>query len=664
MTVGPVLPAGDDAFDGVESVRGHMFSCQKLDGRLMSVIAARDICNRCNPNENPSSYKNCQHAALGVLGALGRLAGHGGSDSARVAAFDAIGMVLFGVEEEKAALIFQNSEVLDSIVQAIDRSLNTEMVVSQPERQSALYCLLQLSHLECLHGVLAPLLSRVRDLLLDPLSLHAVKADSLSVLSSFAARPSSPIAATMDEYTLQEATVQLAANDPEHCLSLGLLLADLKDYGLLDQGDRFAAALHSLRHEHGFMDHFKAALAASVKGQQWPEGSNCYPSMERMTWCAAHLTELGALKELEDIASLLIEASLLSQGAEKPAIMALRQLAELPAAFRAIESCKEFMQMLHNQEEMEEAIQLLEYMKRMQRTMIVWCSDLSPMSQAAMLMAAQSHLSKAVEWREATREIPQESSLHTLCRLESWQFGTYGYMPLLGRAAWLWSEESPDMRLALCFGAFKRLLTERRQQRTEFTEELQMLNSEALTLRQGSVVQRGPEALMSLALKWNRRDLSGISEGCGSPGEMKVAEEVLSYMEWFEELHKVLLHGLVLPQLLPPAEVEETDVYMEVHKARCEAEVMLLQLENDLSKKMKTKRLCGDRLTLADLYGASVLRVAEIIGQEWFRYPSVSQYLDSIDLLPGCAETFQKLKTVIDEARQHIRASGTAMILV
>merc|ERR1711988_1988450 len=112
------------------------------------------------------------------------------------------------------------------------------------------------------------------------------------------------------------------------------------------------------------------------------------------------------------------------------------------------------------------------------------------------------------------------------------------------------------MHLALCFGAFKRLLTEKKQQRMNaFSNELQMLNSEALTLRQGSVVRCGPEALTYLALKWNRRDLSGISEGCGNPGEIKVAEEVLSYMEWFEELHKVLLHGLVLPQLFPPSEV-------------------------------------------------------------------------------------------------------------
>jgi hypothetical protein len=664
MTVGPVLPAGNDAFDGVESVRGHMFSCQKLDGRLMSIVAARDICNRCNPSENPSSYKNCQHAALGGLGALGHLAEHGATDSARVAAFDAIGMVLFGVAEEIAEPVFQNHEVLDAVICAIDRSLNVDVVVSQPERQSALYCLLQLSQLECLHGVLAPLLSRVRDLLLDPLSLHAVKADSLSVLSSFAARPSSPIATTMDEDTLEEATVQLAAGNPEHCLALGLLLADLKDYGLLDGGDRFADALHRLRHEHDFMGHFKAALAASVIGHQWPEDSNCFPSIERMTWCAAHLTELGAVKELQDSAPLIIEASLLCQAAEKPAFMALRHLAEIPVVFQAIESRKEFMQMLEAQE-IEEANELQEYVKRMRRTMIVWCCELSPMSQAAKLMAAQSHHSKAVQWREAVSLIPEESSLDTLRRLENWHFGTYGHMQLVGRVAWLWSEESQETRLGMCFSAFKRLLIEKKQQRKHaFSEELQMLNGEALTLRQGSVVRRGPEALMHLALKWNRKDLSGITEGCGSPAEMQLAEEVLGYMELFEELHNILLHGLILPQIYPPAEVEESDVYMEVHKARCEAEAMLLQLENDLALKKKMKRLCGDRLTIADLYAVSVLRVGDIIGQEWFRYPSISQYLDSMALIPGYAEAFESLKIVIDDTQQRIRSSGNSMILV
>merc|ERR1712224_1088421 len=179
-----------------------------------------------------------------------------------------------------------------------------------------------------------------------------------------------------------------------------------------------------------------------------------------------------------------------------------------------------------------------------------------------------------------------------------------------------------------------------------------MLNGDTLTLRQGSVVRRGAEALMYLALKWNRKDLSGISEGCGSPAEMQLAEQVLVYMERFEELHKVLLQGLVLPQISPPAEVEESDVYMEVHKARCEAEAMLLQLDSDLATKMKMKKLCGDRLTIADLYAVSVLRVGEIIGQEWFRYPSISQYLDSMALLPGYAEAFGSLQIVIFESQQ------------
>lgn len=139
---------------------------------------------------------------------------------------------------------------------------------------------------------------------------------------------------------------------------------------------------------------------------------------------------------------------------------------------------------------------------------------------------------------------------------------------------------------------------------------------------------------------------------------------MLSYIEWFEELHKILLHGLVFPQLLFPTHVEESDVYIAVHKARAEAEGMLLHLENDLSTKMRMKRLCGDRLTIADFYAAAVLRVGEIIGQDWSRYPSIAQYVDSLDLLPGYADTFQRLQTVIDESRHKIRASGSTMILV
>jgi len=78
---------------------------------------------------------------------------------------------------------------------------------------------------------------------------------------------------------------------------------------------------------------------------------------------------------------------------------------------------------------------------------------------------------------------------------------------------------------------------------------------------------------------------------------------------------------------------------------------MLLHLENDLSTKMRTKRLCGDRLTIADFCAAAILKVAEIIGQDWYRYPNIAQYVDSLDLLPGYADAFQRLQTVIDESR-------------
>jgi len=232
-------------------------------------------------------------------------------------------------------------------------------------------------------------------------------------------------------------------------------------------------------------------------------------------------------------------------------------------------------------------------------------------------------------------------------------------MPLIGRVAWLWSEELPNVQLALCFSAFKRLRAEKKQQRNALKDELHLTAGEPLTIRQGSFVRRGTEALVYLALKWNRPDLAANVIG----GEAHASEEVLAYLEWLEELYRIFLHGLAFPQLLPPAGVDEIDVCMEVQKARCEAERMLLQLENDLATK-SNKRLCAGRLTIADLFAIAVLKVADLIGQEWFKYPSISQYVDSLDLLPGCTETFQKLKNAIDEARHKMRESNTGMITV
>lgn len=675
MTVGPVLPAGNDGFEGVEAVKDYIRSAQKsgmTDNGKISAASARGIANRCNPCENPSSYRNCQRAALGAMAPLAALAAHSSSDSERVAAFDAIGMVLFGAEDDVAGTVVQDVKVANTLIEALAQALDVGRPVSQPERQAALHCMRSLATLESFENHLIALIEYVRAVLLDNQSLKALKADALSVFSSFATRPNCKpvVAAAMDAATLSVVMEELVPESAEYCLSFGLLVADILDFGLLESGDRFVQALNILQSQHGFLEHFHDALEASVHHREWPVGTNCFPSMPRMSGCALRLTELGMRKQLTRAAPSLLTMTETCEAAEEPALVALRQLAEVPSVFSVVAAHRSFLKTL----ESGEAVELLAYIERMHRTPIVWFSDFSALSQAARLMASQCHQSKVVDWRKASAlgtavTVSEEDALEEMRQLEVWRFNAVeGRMRMLKQAAWLWAADVPNAHVSMCFDAFKCLLGERQSRLSMLDPELSALGGEALTLRDGAMVCRGAEVLSYLAQKWGRHDLSG-KFWCGeqdNPEEAKVAAEINARIEWLEMLHKVLLHGVIFPQVLPPEEAQEMDVYMEIHQARREAEMLLMELDADLAsaqcRKGQAIRLCAGRLTLADFVAAAVLRVGCLIGQDWARYPNVQAYLDSLVCLPGYSEVFQGVHKLEMMTQKKVRARGPIVV--
>jgi len=300
--------------------------------------------------------------------------------------------------------------------------------------------------------------------------------------------------------------------------------------------------------------------------------------------------------------------------------------------------------------------------------------DFSPLSQAARLMASQCHQSKVVAWRKASAlvtavTVSEEDALEEMRQLEAWRFdGVESRMGMLKQAAWLWATDVPNAHVSMCFDAFKRLLGERQNRVNVLDPELGALGGEALTLRDGAMVCRGAEVLGYLAQKWGRHDLSG-KFWCGeqdNPEEAKAAAEISARIEWLEVLHRVLLHGVVFPQVLPPEEAQEMDVYMEIHRARREAEVLLMELDADLAsapcRKGQAIRLCAGRLTLADFVAAAVLRVGCLIGQDWGRYPNVQAYLDSLECLPGYMEVFEGMHNLEVMTQKKVRARGPIVV--
>jgi len=413
--------------------------------------------------------------------------------------------------------------------------------------------------------------------------------------------------------------------------------------------------------EHGFVCYAHAALAAAARGHEWPQGRGCFPSVQRMASCVACLATHGMSAQLVDAVPLLLDLVESSVDAEAPALTALKQLAVVPSVFKVIESRRGFLQLLRTLRS-SEASSLAAHLQRMHSTPIVWTSGLCPLSRAVKLMAAQcAESTDQAEWHNAVAA-SKKDPLEIMRHLEGWDLDT-AYARKLAPASWLWGNSIPEVTLALCFGAFKSLVEGRQRRAAVLVNEVSMLAGHSTVLRHGGTVQHGTSVLSYLSQKWGRHDLSG-KFWCGqsdNPEEADVMMEVSLRIEWFEQLHRVILHGLVFPQLFPHKDASESDIWAEVDQAWREAKELLLDLEKDLAHHPR-RWLCAGRLTIADLVAAAVLSTGDLLGQDLSRYPFIHAYERELRSLPGYGEAFAEHKKAVAAARGKVNVQRAIIV--
>merc|ERR1719387_1331114 len=470
MTVGASLPNGLESLAGVELVKNCSESVAKMvaSGNLRGSLSIRELAGKCNAYENPLSYKHCQEAAFTIIPELATIAGAGDRDDTRIAAFEAIGIIVFNAKDEDAETLWANTEAVGKIEAAIRKALATEgvHVPMQPEQMAASYCLLSLSYLPGACVPLASLVPCAWDMLGCSLTASPVRAHAVSFLQSLTLQRGDPelVGATVDTAALQTTMNALTADHAaiqEDCLSLGMLLV-----GLLGVDVYMIDMLQRLNTEHDFFPCFCAAFEAATKEREWPAGSNRFPSASRMARSSLQLADHGFSRRLLPIVPLLMDLAEAGQG-EDAAIQCLHLAVQaLPAAFRMVDERPSFLRDL---DESEHCVALKNYMKHMHRTLRVWTTGASDLSCAVRLLCAQCHQStREVEWCEALANGSNANSSVLLGEVDGWSPAS-GALPrdstlaVLGGASWLWATSTDQaVMVGLCFGAFRRAVFERR----------------------------------------------------------------------------------------------------------------------------------------------------------------------------------------------------------
>lgn len=132
--------------------------------------------------------------------------------------------------------------------------------------------------------------------------------------------------------------------------------------------------------------------------------------------------------------------------------------------------------------------------------------------------------------------------------------------------------------------------------------------------------------------------LKYLADKVGSPAypkDLKARARVNERMDWFNTQHyREWGYHLIYPQVFPhhvrPSE-EAQRATIEWGRDKSE---QWLKILND--KVLGTQKyLCGDTLTIADYFGASILAAGDLIGVSFKRFPNVDRWMGSVRALPS-----------------------------
>ena len=125
------------------------------------------------------------------------------------------------------------------------------------------------------------------------------------------------------------------------------------------------------------------------------------------------------------------------------------------------------------------------------------------------------------------------------------------------------------------------------------------------------------------------------------PKDLKARARVNERMDWINtQLNRDLCYGLVYPQAFPHHK-RPTDEHQKgtLSWAKERAAGWLSVLDKHIIG--KNDYLCGDKITIADYYGASFVNTAAIVGSDLSSYPNIKRWLGNMKKLKSWPKTFE-----------------------
>lgn len=133
------------------------------------------------------------------------------------------------------------------------------------------------------------------------------------------------------------------------------------------------------------------------------------------------------------------------------------------------------------------------------------------------------------------------------------------------------------------------------------------------------------------------------------PKELRARARVNEMMDWLNTgFYRELGYHLICPQLFPSHRRESEDINKATivwGRDRCTEAMSIL---NDIYLSKDKPYLCGDTITLADYFGAAIITMGELIGNDLSAWPNVQRWVNSIKARPSWAEVNAAHESFVD----------------
>jgi glutathione S-transferase len=120
------------------------------------------------------------------------------------------------------------------------------------------------------------------------------------------------------------------------------------------------------------------------------------------------------------------------------------------------------------------------------------------------------------------------------------------------------------------------------------------------------------------------------------PKELKQRAKVNEIMDWFNtNFYRDYAYGWIYPQLFPHHRRPTEEIHQATIAWGKERSIDRLRILNDYWLGQGKPYLCGDRITIADYFGACLLTLGEVIRCDFSAYPNIERWLGRMKRLPS-----------------------------